>query len=354
MRRSIESTIVSERQKNNVAPWEHFMYSTNGHKKNSYNTERYMLEDVTNGKKSLKCLFCGDQFKYDAKFTATPRERLRKHIVAIHFKVKQYGCHLCSSKFKSPACLKRHVNSVHLKLKPFKCEICGKCFAAMTTLRIHLTTHDEKGLFKCTICGKYIRHKTTFQDHMNMHTGEAQYTCAICEKGFIYKKSFRDHLLLHSSQYSNKCSVCNKLFKGNAQQRKHERSHSTMYQCTICYKILSTQRSLKAHVKNIHYNDGNKDRLFLCSHCNARFQRESHLKNHIYQLHTLTIFCHHCKATFANKARLKYHIVKVHGVGVHRPWKCNLCDKHFIKESHVKRHMSTHNNDIPSVDLSCK
>uniref|UniRef100_A0A8D8RVH4 Zinc finger protein 658 n=1 Tax=Cacopsylla melanoneura TaxID=428564 RepID=A0A8D8RVH4_9HEMI len=299
-------------------------------------------------KRSFECLICNGLISDIDSYFKTAPNAVRKHIRTVHYKLRPFACDHCPFKFRCIAVLKKHNDAVHLKLKPYKCKTCNKAFATTTSLNVHNTSHEEKGRYECKICGKRVRHSNTFKDHMNMHTGEIKYNCNICEKTFLYKKSFKDHLLLHSSQYSSQCSICNAYFKSDTARKKHERAHLTLFQCSMCDKILSTQRSLKLHIENMHINADTGERPFKCNHCNATFRLKNNLDLHINQLHTNTLICNQCQATFPNKARLIGHINKEHAEIRPKPFKCNICGKCYYKPSHAKRHMKTHDKIVPS------
>ena len=54
--------------------------------------------------------------------------KLRKHISAVHEKVKRFPCLKCESGLSQKNKLQRHIDSVHEKKTPHKCTICNDEF----------------------------------------------------------------------------------------------------------------------------------------------------------------------------------------------------------------------------------
>ena len=63
-------------------------------------------------------------------------------------------------------------------------------------------------------------------------------------------------------------------------------SHKTRsYICSLCDSVLSTESSLKKHIRNVHF----RMEAFECPVCKKQIQQRSHLRRHIekvYQFYT--------------------------------------------------------------------
>jgi uncharacterized Zn-finger protein len=126
------------------------------------------------------------------------------------------------------------------------------------------------------------------------------------------------------------------------------------FKCITCQKILSTESSLKRHVKQIH----NKIKNHICSYnnCDWKFSTKSDLKRHIkYQHsdernHTCTFI--NCDKKFKQKYKLYEHIKWFHNDI--RLFKCNFVEQseNKCKESyHTQGKLTRH---INSVHLNIK
>ncbi|ODM90628.1 putative zinc finger protein [Orchesella cincta] len=67
-------------------------------------------------------------------------ESLYKHGFT-HSNDKKHKCSLCTAVFKFQTSLKRHIRAVHEKLRPYSCDLCGRKFAYSSNCKIHLMTH---------------------------------------------------------------------------------------------------------------------------------------------------------------------------------------------------------------------
>jgi hypothetical protein len=79
---------------------------------------------------NYKCFICHK--------TAFQKSDLKRHLNAVHAKVKNHACLLCGKKFSQNSDVKRHQKTVHLKRKEFQCNICKKLFGQAATMKKHL------------------------------------------------------------------------------------------------------------------------------------------------------------------------------------------------------------------------
>ena len=77
--------------------------------------------------KGFKCNRC--------EYAATQSSDLKKHVLAVHDKVKNLKCELCEYVASYSNHLRRHVRSVHAKEKNFKCEQCEYAASEAATLK---------------------------------------------------------------------------------------------------------------------------------------------------------------------------------------------------------------------------
>ena len=109
--------------------------------------------------------------------------------------------------------------------------------------------------------------------------------------------------------------------------------------CTDCGKVLSSIRSLRGHIQNVHCTDKSN----VCNHCGKGFATSSLLKCHIKELHS-RITCEHCGKSVLNGSFLKKHLVFDHGIK-EGFFICDICPKTvFSLETAYKKHVKEKHN----------
>jgi len=116
------------------------------------------------------------------------------------------------------------------------------------------------------------------------------------------------------------------------------------FQCQICKKHFGTLKLLKTHEK-IH------DKKFVCKICDKKFPKQSHLINHIKNIHENpgSFKCDICKVGFNTKLNLNAHH-KIHINNRPKPLKCNKCDYATDSSATFRYHLKTHERIIQRCD----
>ncbi|CAB4065586.1 unnamed protein product [Lepeophtheirus salmonis] len=72
-------------------------------------------------------------------------------------------CELCDKLFSDSKCLKKHVQAVHSKLKPYICQVCNHSTSRKAMLKMHMRQHTGEKPYECDIfqSSALRRHVTT-------------------------------------------------------------------------------------------------------------------------------------------------------------------------------------------------
>jgi len=294
---------------------------------------------------SLVCKFC------DKKFTR--RNTVVHHIKKFHTHEigrSFYDCDICGLKFFRKKFLVNHMDKKHAdgKIQIFTCDLDGKTFNLKANLDQHMKIHLP--LVKCEFCHIKVN-KSYLRGHiLKFHTGIKKpkkkyipknkksktqiFQCPICFKILTTKTTLNYHVKNHNKTL--KCKFCGMLF-GNQKSFKthmrnfHERLESEC-SCKICGKTFGRQTYLKDHMKT---HDPNRPRDLKCSQCDfATFNKQSfeiHLNFHKRKNAEIEAMenphkCPQCPAVKESKKSLKKHIYYVHPKAL---FDCDICGKTF-------------------------
>ncbi|XP_049779502.1 zinc finger protein 569-like [Schistocerca cancellata] len=144
--------------------------------------------------RSFHCPDCGKGFKQAAQ--------LRNHRV-IHMNRKTddlprwYAtkqCDICSKTYADSKCLKKHIQAVHSKLRPYVCHVCGHASARRAMLQMHLRQHTGEKPHACPMCAYRTGDHNSLRRHIMRHTGQRPYRCPHCPYTAIQSSSYKNHL----------------------------------------------------------------------------------------------------------------------------------------------------------------
>eukprot|EP00088_Acartia_fossae_P017041 TRINITY_DN19640_c0_g1_i6.p1 TRINITY_DN19640_c0_g1~~TRINITY_DN19640_c0_g1_i6.p1 ORF type:complete len:554 (-),score=43.65 TRINITY_DN19640_c0_g1_i6:228-1889(-) len=228
----------------------------------------------------------------------------KKRIFTANMDVSELTCDVCFKVFSKPYKLKNH-QLIHLTSFPFICSNCGKGFKSKYKLNAHEKDH-KKGLIQPKIV-----------------TGNTK------EKVKVVK------------EYP--CKDCGMIFSKAIERKKHiEANHKVIvnHSCVHCSSKFRTKKNLIAHLRVVH-NDLERVLRHVCSICDKRFLRPSHLEEHMVRHNPVGQHpCMYCPKRCATKQDLDRHLASHKGENKHT---CELCFKSFVHRStytvHVRRHL---------------
>lgn len=179
---------------------------------------------------------------------------------------------------------------------------------------------------QCRYCKKMFCDYTGVDEHVKkFHTNEADFVDYIAELKKLKVAT---------------CNICNVKLQNRYLLQEHEdRVHSTADSevCNVCGKKYKNLKSLRNHIRFVHYANG---KAHLCHLCPAKFKWAGTLKQHIQEVHEgiREFSCPTCGKEFFRKSQLNRHI-RIHGSDASKRITCTLCNKGFWFENNYVRHM---------------
>lgn len=200
--------------------------------------------------KTYACLMCDKIY-----FTSL----LLKQHMQLHNNPDHFRCGMCRKSYTTQNNLKRHIDAIHNKLRPFICEVCGSSFSQRYSLRLHNEeVHGkEKAKYICHDCGKTYGTKDKLKFHIKWaHQGYGKKECKLCNKIYLinnYKRHMRD-VHKQGDQLEYPCRYCNKVFNRKAYRDIHECQHTgeRKFGCHLCSARYTDPGTRYWHVRKMH------------------------------------------------------------------------------------------------------
>ncbi|XP_037044682.1 zinc finger protein 26-like isoform X2 [Bradysia coprophila] len=336
----------------------------------------FMTDSIIDRKRCIHCSYCAEHFA-SRLFLVLHSEISHPNQPIEGEQTGDLQCEGCSIEFDTPTKLEGHFNQQHptevatdIKVNDAdecsECKFCRRSFKAKHLLKRLLqrsTCKDEfckptqigEFPFYCDICGHGFRHKFRLIHHMTQrHTGKED-KCKYCNQRYVLEASLRRHenseCLLRPNADENGIAKANnknvtlssdgnKSWDGYRESKNVQRPK--MFSCDPCQKSYDTPYILKQHILS-HSNL----REFKCNLCDSAYNTKPRLRRHVIYNHTdrPTFDCEVCGWKFREKNNLKRHL-RLHN-GDYQA-ECQLCDKKFTANCHLKYHMNTaHSTETP-------
>ncbi|XP_041972868.1 gastrula zinc finger protein XlCGF8.2DB-like isoform X2 [Aricia agestis] len=119
-----------------------------------------------------------------------------------------------------------------------------------------------------------------------------------------------------------------------------------------CTKEYTNKSHLDRHINSVHKKT-ELNILFCCPYCMKKYSNRQNLKRHIEKSHKddrKSYQCDYCSKLFRNKTDISIHMYKHTGV---KAFRCTVCHKEFIKNSHKNQHMKKH-KEYPCQECDSK
>lgn len=216
----------------------------------------------------------------------------------------------------------------------FPCHVCGKTFLTSETLEDHQRCHLGEKPHECAECGRCFFQASQLQQHQRMHKSEFQ--CQICGRGFVSFFALRKHKHSHGKTRPYRCSKCQLGFTGPSQLAEHMSTHrEENFPCDICNRIFSSKSSRAEHRKS-HSDSGGHVRASVSP---ENLEKSTSQSKYCSTLTELKYRCGVCSERFKDPEDLSEHGCLA---AEERSFSCPNCDKHFLHESHLKKHQTSH------------
>lgn len=270
----------------------------------------------------------------------------------------------------------------------YSCSYCQFNGRTYFELKSHLTIHKREKVYKCIVssCGKTFSGSDLqgFLDHVTGHK-DLIYHCHLCSEQFYSLDEFGEHQKHHSNtqmkrtsqqqsqphaQQQSSVSVLNQQNNTSLRQQNHQvaptqlqpqqnqrqyNQHSQSQQLNNqknsqlyssqppksnqkyfrCSKCMNRYTTQTALDHHLSISTHN----FPCTECNKVFMCERYLRRHLNTHTAVQHVCTFCDKQFKTAAYLKMHSVVHTG---EKPFRCNLCEAAFNRRDKLNRHKLTH------------
>lgn len=305
---------------------------------------------------------------------------LRAHKKTVHDKIKSHDCPHCSNKFTTKYKLQRHIQGVHSDTRDFHCEACGCSFKTRDMLVKHSRTHSRGlGPFKCNVCEIEFKFKSGLDHHEKLKHSRVNVIEAKEINGEVFeniRNPPRDHRRPKEKCYDQQDYKDETVFivdeimteelegeeemldeiiyedfeeieeKSDGNKEEYEIVDCKLI-CDTCGSFFKSKSHLKRHFDRKH---GDKaDFRFECAQCDKRFLLNYDLQRHMVKHDpTRRLNCPHCEKKFKTKPSLDNHIKVIHETtrkDEEKQFVCGVCNRSYFHRRHLDYHMRKHTND---------
>ena len=160
-----------------------------------------------------------------------------------------------------------------------------------------------------------------------------------------------------------KCKTCGRAFRKKWNMEMHEKCHANLreFKCTKCDLRFNTKGCLASHLRRHEVRETSEDdKKHECRHCGKRFKKRYNMTIH-ERIHGRQVKCTQCDRTFISQGYLKKHMNKKHWTpnlsennegqeNSEDDWiyGCQSCNRGFKTKSDLEVHEKLH-EQLPDV-----
>ncbi|CAL4091245.1 unnamed protein product [Meganyctiphanes norvegica] len=279
------------------------------------------------------------------------------HILRDHEGVQRpYKCSVCKMVWETKASRNNHILAVHSSEKRFSCNFCGSRLKTKSTLQTHMRTHSDENLKQpkhhlniCTENGYATRHGSLPQSSEAQQSKDNKFP-AIEENKHVTKENKGSQWLLHSFPEDANESPGGAFGEPYESDDAESVGDNESKGSDDDYMEDGAKSDLSSDDEGSESNT-NPLKKYQCRHCDKFFIKNSTLIKHMRTHTSFASFkCNICEMVLASNHSLKLHIKRHTG---EKLFKCSHCDKTFIDSSSLKMHLKIHSDEKPHQCSYC-